>query len=76
MPMSEPPPPPPPPKAALGYKYQLVDPKGVILARSPTREAAVKTAAAAHGHLQLKRDGEDWELYNDVGKLVAIVTTK
>lgn len=73
---SEPPPAPPKVKHWGSYKYQLLDPKGTVLARSPTREAAVQTAAAIHGHLYLKRNSDDWELYDDEGVLVAIVTAK
>ena len=75
MSSTEPPPPPPATKASLAYKYQLVNPKGTVLAKCSTRQAAIKTATAAHGPLHLKRDTDDWELYDDLGVLVGIVMT-
>lgn len=72
---SEPPPPPPrKPKKTAGYKYQLREPVGTILAQCPSRMAAVRSARAMYGEIRLKNEQGIWELYDTAGKLVALVT--
>jgi len=70
-------PPPAPPKVRGSYKYRLVNPKGTLLASSPSRLAAYNSAMAMYGDLQVfQGGGEDWQLYDTTGTLVATVTGK
>lgn len=57
-----------------GYKYQLRDPVGTILARCPSRMAAIRSARAMYGEIRLKNEQGIWELYDAAGNLVALVT--